>query len=431
MDALDAYHLESGGVMTSFANRLIEKVVALIHNKTFLDESRKEDRFFTRERTLGFVGVMTLCLNVLVRSLQIEIGDFIERFKPCEKSYSKQAFSQARAKIRPEAFRALFAMTVDEAFDNDAIGRRRGFRIFAIDGTTLRLPESKDIWANFTTIGGSRLPHARASFLYDVTNGYVVDARLANTTIDERTMALEHLEAVKSRLCKNDLILADRGYASKALIHYMQSTKIQYLFRLQASFSAEIDDSNESDFIWNMAFKRETIAVRIVKFALPSGEIETLITNLFDETLTASDFAEIYALRWGIETRYNLFKNALCIEEFSGKTTVTLEQDFYARVFLMNIEAAIKVESDALIAARDDGKNLKYDRKTNEKILVGILKRRFAAIVFEPDPAKREATIRRIIEEASHSVTSIKPGRSFPRECRSHKRITAPPKRVL
>jgi len=187
--------------------------------------------------------------------------------------------------------------------------------------------------------------------------------------------------------------MADRGYASKAIIRYLVDNKINFLFRLQSSFNAEIDESTESDFVWNMVDKRGTVPIRVLKFELPNDEIETLTTNLFDQTLTTSDFVKFYTSRQGIEMRYNLFKNVINIEEFSGKSRQTLEQDFYARVFLMNVEAAIKAETDAIITKRDEGKKLKYPRKTNETILIGILKREFASILFEEDISKRQSAI--------------------------------------
>ncbi len=42
---------------------------------------------------------------------------------------------------------------------------------------------------------------------------------------------------------------------------------------------------------------------------LPSGEIETLITNFFD--LNESDFKALYFKRWSVEVKYDIVKNKL------------------------------------------------------------------------------------------------------------------------
>jgi len=89
-------------------------------------------------------------------------------------------------------------MTVNETFENNVIAKTGEYRLFAIDGTDLRLPESDAIWSEFSAISGSRLPHARASFSYNVTSGYIIDARFVNITVDERTMALQHLKSNKA-----------------------------------------------------------------------------------------------------------------------------------------------------------------------------------------------------------------------------------------
>ena len=47
--------------------------------------------------------------------------------------------------------------------------------------------------------------------------------------------------------------------------------------------------------------------VRFVQVVLGNGTIEVLATNIFDdEVLQTSDFMELYARRWGIETYYDV-----------------------------------------------------------------------------------------------------------------------------
>jgi hypothetical protein len=41
--------------------------------------------------------------------------------------------------------------------------------------------------------------------------------------------------------------------------------------------------------------------VRVVKFELPGGEVETLITDLFE--LPEECFPKLYFMRWPIETK--------------------------------------------------------------------------------------------------------------------------------
>ena len=67
--------------------------------------------------------------------------------------------------------------------------------------------------------------------------------------------------------------------------------------------------------------------VRVVKFILPSGQTETLITDLFD--MPESRFQELYFLRWGLEEKYDVVKNKLELPNFTGRTVNVLYQDFW------------------------------------------------------------------------------------------------------
>ncbi len=58
--------------------------------------------------------------------------------------------------------------------------------------------------------------------------------------------------------------------------------------------------------------------IRVIKAALPSGEIEALLTNLTEEQLPAAEAGELYFKRWGIETAYDTLKSKLQLENFSS-----------------------------------------------------------------------------------------------------------------
>ena len=76
----------------------------------------------------------------------------------------------------------------------------------------------------------------------------------------------------------------DRGYASKELIEIL-AEKSNFLFRLRSKFNTDIDALPLGSHITTMY---DNIKVRVVRFTLPSGEIETLLTNLFE--LNESEF---------------------------------------------------------------------------------------------------------------------------------------------
>lgn len=116
--------------------------------------------------------------------------------------------------------------------------------------------------------------------------------------------------------------------------------KSKHLFRLRYKFNAEIDELPLGSHEITMYDK---IKVRIVKFVLPSGEIETLLTNIFD--LTESDFKELYFKRWCIEWKYDVVKNIPGLPCFGDFSENIIMQDFWITMYLANMTAITKNEA--------------------------------------------------------------------------------------
>ena len=159
-------------------------------------------------------------MNFLTKSLSIEIENFVGHLKrDCGlvglKSFTKSAFVQYRKKIQPEFFKKLSAMLVDEFYTDNELGIKlwNGFRILAVDGSSVRLPftkELKKIYGLTKNQTNAGVVQARVSVLYDVLNNYVLDSQLSPKSIGERALGLLHLEKSKAK----DLIIYDRGYPS-------------------------------------------------------------------------------------------------------------------------------------------------------------------------------------------------------------------------
>lgn len=69
----------------------------------------------------------------------------------------------------------------------------------------------------------------------------------------------------------------------------------------------------------------------------------------------------LYFKRWPIETKYNTMKNKLEIENFSGRTLISVQQDFYATMYISNLVAITKIMSDEEIKKWTKDKELKYE----------------------------------------------------------------------
>lgn len=225
---------------------------------------------------------------------------------------SQQAFSKARSGISHSIFKECFGRVIDFLCSRDSLDFHSrlmgiwGLQVIAIDGSDIPLPNRKVLLNKYGSSGrGASSPTARASVAFDVLNDRILDAQLEPMSVDERTLAIRHMDNIKSRALTNllyTMFVFDRGYASKKLISFIEdAVHARYLFRLRSKFNIDIDAlpaPSSPDGITDSLFILYGRKVRVLKFYLPSGILETLITN--DFSLDKKEFRRCYFLRWAI-----------------------------------------------------------------------------------------------------------------------------------
>jgi IS4 transposase len=85
----------------------------------------------------------------------------------------------------------------------------------------------------------------------------------------------------------------------------------------------------KSNYFKNKISVFNSLNLRIVNIELETGEIETLITNLPQETMSKEQLKEIYNARWGIECTYKTLKQRLQIQNYTAQTEIGITQDIY------------------------------------------------------------------------------------------------------
>ena len=55
---------------------------------------------------------------------------------------------------------------------------------------------------------------------------------------------------------------------------------------------------------------------------------------------------ELYHLRWGIECLYGVLKERLKVDNFTGKTVISVKQDFYATILLIGLESILTQQAE-------------------------------------------------------------------------------------
>ena len=114
--------------------------------------------------------------------------------------------------------------------------------------------------------------------------------------------------------------------------------------------------------------------IRLVKVILDNGEIEVLATSLLDEEKYPTHiFKELYCKRWGIETNYSRPKNHIEISNFTGYSTQSILQDFYANAFIANIQRILI--RDAQYALKRAQKIVNTNTKSTETLSLGYMEK--------------------------------------------------------
>ena len=397
------------------SQQLGEKLHKKIFDDKFKDSARKRPEDFTRKRGMPFEELMLYMLT----SLKCSTASALRRFFIAigvSLCIAQQSFSEARQKVKVDAFIELFETTVTPMLEHGT-KTWHGYRVLAVDGSKIVLPSDKKLLAYYGGLGKDKTsPTAQASILYDVLNDTIVDASIEPMTTDERTLAIKHLN-VYGKLAPNGkkLVVFDRGYPSFGLIELLESMGFTYVMRVKSKFNNDIDAQIKNDgYVWlKQGDKR--IHVRVIKFKLDSGEEEVLITNITDKRLGKNAFKKLYFLRWPVEIKYDIVKNKLQLENFNTRTVEGIQQDFYAVMLLSNFAASCAIDvQDEIEAARKDKEN-KYQYKVNINELIGVLKDRLVLALMEDSPEKQSIKIQEILDEIKRYVTPIKPNRSVPR----------------
>lgn len=405
--------------IAAFFASLLEKYRIMLYSVAYMESAKARPSAFTRRRKMSFVQYILFILQKTGRSLQAGLNTFFVSMGEEAGSYSRQAFSQGRLRIRPEAILELFTFGVKEFYAGVEYRTFEGYRVLAIDGTKLNLPNTDELAQEFgvqRTSGASQV-QALVSGMYDVQNGIMVDIRISPCKENERTHAAELIRGLRQQPVQKNLIVMDRGYPSAELLHLLESEGHAYVVRCCREFISGMN-LRGNDCIVEHRFsraKQHPLKIRVVKLPLPDGKVEILATNLFDESFSINKLAQIYRMRWGIETNFNNIKNRLCVENFTGTNRIVILQDFYATMMLWNLAAILMYEMKEDIEALHQSDANKNEYHLNVSMTISTLKEHVVEMVACGSKHKIARTLRQIHKALYRSVVLSSPNRSFPR----------------
>jgi hypothetical protein len=334
-----------------------------------------------------------------LKSLQIRLNEFVDKLEYEYISVSSSAFTQARKNLKHKAFIELNREAIVDTVYEEDYKTYMGFRLMAIDGSKLQLPNNKKIKKHFGSIKYSNEQvsgeHCTAviSVFYDILNHIAVDSIVGKAKSYEVDLAIEHLNYAQ----ENDLIIFDRNYPSYRFLAHLVNANINFLMRCSRSsftpakkmFNSQIESQvvtlkphhTQIKNIKKLQLPTE-IRVRFVRVVLKTGEVEVLVTSLLDENLYPQDiFHDLYYYRWQIETFYGIVKTRLEVENFTGKTPESVLQDFYSTIFITGLESILTDDAQDKLDAKTD--HNKYPQKVNKVVSFNTLKNHVIALFYQ------------------------------------------------
>jgi len=336
------------------------------------------------------------------------------------------ALVKARDRLGTEPLRHLFersaAAWVEQAPGSYFAGRR----VFAVDGSTLKVPDTALNRKHFGLPGSRRgranYPQLRLVCLRDVGSRMALAARFGVFRRGEVTLARKLLKCIPA----GSLVLFDRCFLSYDLLHDLYEQGIDFLVRAKAGHKATVlTPLGPGDAIVSIAIPRQWRSrrpdmprqwlLREIRYLPPKGteEVRLFTTLTLSEEISRRQLADLYPQRWQEEIAYDELK----VHQLDS-TTITkpthlrslsperVEQELYGLLIAHNA-----VRFTMAIAAE------RVDCHPHRLGFTAALAR-----IREAVPAMMSAATGRLVERYTRLLDAIararvpwRPGRSHPR----------------
>jgi hypothetical protein len=296
---------------------------------------------------------------------------------------TEEAFAKARQRM-PLSFWLTLIVLLSKQFERDH-GERlrfRDFRVLAMDGTRLNLPEAKALRNFFGTsknAHGDHRPQARMMLFQFPFVRLPYRYELSPVSTGEVTQSL----GMMHWLCPNDLVLLDAGFLSYGLLWGIQNRKAFFAIRLGRKVCLKTVrrlNANErlvrwtpkdSRGQWRKAKLPKSIDLRVVEYRIPGFRRQAILTNVLSPGKISQDdwtrlttacgetgrklLPGLFHRRWEIETTYHELKVDQGLDRhLRSHTPASIHYEVAGHVVLyllvrwLIVEAAVKHGLDPL-----------------------------------------------------------------------------------
>ncbi len=306
------------------------------------------------------------------------------------------ALVKARKKLKVAFFEDFFALLVEQFYKLAPVKRFKGLRLWACDGSVVKLPDNADT----QTIGTHTNQHQKVASVkllcyFDVLNSMIARLWLKNKRICELRLVEPYLKDIP----KDVLSIYDRHYGSHLMVflhlHYgspcLIRMKTKHSFNSIAAFLASGKAQTTvteplQERAWRQLGKMglhkskyHQVTYRLIRVELSTGETEVLLTTLLSPLFTVADFAWLYGKRWGVETCFDQLKNLFKAPVFSGYSALACKQDLWSVAILFNLQTVVITAAEPELKKRTAKRQTPY--QINRNVSLDSLKRKLHSLL--------------------------------------------------
>lgn len=422
----------------SFFSDAVDSVVSAISNYAV---NPKSD--FTRCKKFPADRLIAFLVAEGSHSTKNELLDFfdMDADKPTD-----SAFNQQRAKLKPEALKAVF-----HKFNESAVilHEKQDYRFIAADGSTATYFSKPEFSSSeyFVQPGHS----AKGCYSIHINAFYDLDRHTYTDAILQPVHEKDEFRAFCDIVDRHPVLpesknvyIGDRGYCSYNNMAHVIEQGQYFLFRTKDIHSKglvrnfDFPEEDSFDVTVNVTLVRShskkivvadgykrfvdkattfdhieygsdgtyELSFRIVRFPLSETSYECIVTNLPADEFPMERIKECYFVRWSIETSFRKLKYTIGLSDFHAYKPEYIKQEIWARLIAYNITETLI--SQTVIENHDT----KHDYKINFTAAVHICR------AFLRQPAEKDSID--VMALLQNELTPIRNGRRYPRMKTAH-----------
>lgn len=355
------------------------------------------------------------------------------REKATPMSPNTAAYCDARAKIPLDAMDKINSHLVDRTqshIPQDELWHGR--HVKAVDGTGVSMPDTpanQALWPQSKSQKpGCGFPLMNLVGVFCLLTGALVKAAYGSRSNHESKLFQTIWDALK----KGDVLVADRGFCSFACLASLLARGVDSLLRLperkiRKALGSLLPKSENFDVIvtWKRPAQRtpsqtaeefallpESVLVRVVRYTIAQRGFRTqrvtIVTTLLDASIPASDLADLYFRRWGIELNFREIKIHLNMDVLRCMSPDMIERELRMHFIAYNLIRCVMQKAA-----------LTHDVAIKRLSFKGCLDtvRQFANAAggAEDKPRTISALVDEMLLAIARDLVPLRPGRSEPR----------------